>query len=447
MKLKKLICPALVMAMVLSMTGCGNSGSGSGSSVSSNSSGSSGSNVSAEGTKTIKVLTCWDENSDNTQILSETTKRYNETNPEHPIELKLEVVAQDSMNQKLSVLAASNDLPDVFCTGTQEYINTYVEQGWLKSIDEIIADYSVDNALTSEKREALLDLTKQEKLYVLPCDQSIEGIWYNTEIFEQYNLEIPKTIDEFMNVCATLKDNGIQPMVCPGKEKWPITRLIGSYATMAGGVDIIVDANNGDASWGDDAFLKAYSWLAEMGEKGYFGEGVTTVDTNTANSLFMSGKAAMYYNGSWFTSNLNSDENQIGENVGLFAFPTVDGGKGEANTFTTSYGMYWCFKADAYDDAEGAWIAYLLQNYGDVAMELQGRLTAYTLNGEPEVDYFTNVVLEAQEQQTGSGIWPEYAMVTSVQDVEYSNAQMLILNQMTPEAYGQAMDAAMSSVQ
>ncbi|WP_285823898.1 ABC transporter substrate-binding protein [Schaedlerella arabinosiphila] len=334
-----------------------------------------------------------------------------------------------------------------FCTGTQEYIETYVEQGWLKSIDEVMNDFGAEDALAAEKRTALLDLTKQEALYVLPCDQSIEGIWYNTELFEQYDLEVPETMDDFMEVCETLLENDVQPMVCPGKEKWPITRLIGSYATMAGGVDALVDANNGDLSWGDDVFLQAYSWLAEMGEKGYFGQGVTTVDTNTANSLFLSGKAAMYYNGSWFTSNLNSEENQIDENVGMFAFPTVDGGKGEANTFTTSYGMYWCFNSGAYDDAEGEWMAYLLKNYGDVAMELQGRLTAYTLSSEPEVDYYTNVVLEAQEKQTGSGVWPEYAMVTSVQDAEYSNAQMLILNQITPEAYGEAMDAAMSSAQ
>lgn len=436
MKSKRLTSMILALATLLtllSLTSCGNG----------NNNGDS--NVAEDGSRIVHVLTCWDENSDNTQVLVETTKRYNETNPETPIQLQLEVVAQDSMNQQLSVLSASNALPDVFVTGTQEYIDTYVGKGWLKSIDEVMSQFSVQNALTDAKRQALLDLTKQDGLYVLPCDQSIEGIWYNTEIFEQYNLEVPATIDEFMAVCETLQANGVQPMVCPGKEKWPITRLIGAYATMAGGVDAVVDANSGEMSWGAEPFLQAYTWLAEMGEKGYFGQGVTTVDTNTANSLFLSGRAAMYYNGSWFTSNLNSEENQIGENVGLFSFPTVPGGAGEANTYTTSYGMFWCFKNEIYDDAIGSWIAYLLQNYGDVAMEIQGRITAYTLSSEPEVDYFTNVVLEAQEAQTGSGVWPEYAMPTSVQDVEYSNAQLLILNQTTPEAFGQAVDAAMKA--
>lgn len=436
MKSRKFISMFLAMTTVFTLSGCGGGNADSG---------GGGETIAEDGSRIVHVLICWDENSDNTQVLVQATNRYNETNPETPIQLQVEVVAQDSMNQQLSVLSASDALPDVFVTGTQEYINTYVGQGWLKSIDDVISEYGVTDALTAEKRQALLDLTKQEGLHVLPCDQSIEGIWYNTEIFDQYNLSVPATVDEFMDVCATLQENGVQPMTCPGKEKWPITRLIGAYATMAGGVDAIVGANSGELSWGAEPFLQAYSWVAEMGEKGYFGQGVTTVDTNTANSLFLSGRAAMYYNGSWFTANLNSEENQIGENVGLFAFPTVPGGKGQANTYTTSYGMYWCFKNASYDDAIGAWIAYLLRNYGDVAMEVQGRLTAYTLSTEPEVDHFTSVVLDAQAVQTGSGVWPEYAMPTSVQDVEYSNAQMLILNQISPEDFGKAVDAAMAS--
>lgn len=397
--------------------------------------------------KTIHVLACWDENTDSGQVLKTVTDRYNATNPETPIDLQFEVVAQDSMNQQLSVLAASNDLPDVFATGTQEYINDYVSQVLLKSIDEVIEEFGKTDALSAESREALLNLTKQDGLYVLPMDRSIEGIWYNKQIFEDNGLEVPKTMEEFKTVCETLLNNGIQPMVSPGKEKWPLTRLIGAYATMVGGTDVIVDANAGDISWGDDALLQAYAWLKDMGEKGYLGQGVTTIDTNTANSMFLNGSAAMYYNGSWFTSRLESDENSLGQNVGLFAFPTVEGGKGAANTYTTSYGMFWCFRQDVYDEAEGQWIAYMLENYGDVAMEIQGRLTAYTLHTEPEVGYFTQLIQDCQDNAGGSGLWPEYAMPTSIQDVEYSNAQMLVLGQMEPEEFAETMDAAMKAAQ
>ena len=70
--------------------------------------------------KTVHFLTAWNEDKDTTAVVKQLTEEYNATNPETPINLEIEVVAQSDMNQKLSVLAASNDLPDLFVTGTQE---------------------------------------------------------------------------------------------------------------------------------------------------------------------------------------------------------------------------------------------------------------------------------------------------------------------------------------
>lgn len=269
--------------------------------------------------KTVHFLTAWNEDKDTTAVVKQLTEEYNATNPETPINLEIEVVAQSDMNQKLSVLAASNDLPDLFVTGTQEYIEKYVDQGILKNIDDVIAEQGV-TSISDEDRQAILNLTKLDAMYVMPTNKNIEGIWYNKQIFKDNGLDVPKTMDEFMDVCAKLSDAGIQPMAVAGKEQWPLTRLIGAYATQAGGNDLLVKANAGEVSWKDDAFLEAYKWIAEMGEKGYMGEGMTTVDSDTQNSLFTSGMAAMCYNGSWFTESLSSDQNTLGENVGFLPF-------------------------------------------------------------------------------------------------------------------------------
>lgn len=399
--------------------------------------------VNAEETKTIHFLTCWNEDKDTTQVIKQLTDEYNESNPEIPINLEIEVVAQSDMNQKLSVLAASNDLPDVFVTGTQEYIAEYVEQGILKNVDDIIEEQGI-TSISEEDRASILNLTKQDGLYVLPTNKNIEGFWYNKKIFADNGLEVPETMDEFMDVCAKLKEAGIQPVACAGKEQWPITRLMGGYATQAGGTELLVQANNGDISWSDPAFLEAYQWLIDMGNNGYFGEGVTTVDTDTQNSLFITGAAAMEYNGSWFTENLSSTQNTLGEEVGFFAFPTVEGGQGVANTYTTSYGMFICLKDETYDEATGAWIAYVMEHFGDKGMELHGWLTPYAMQEEHEIGFFTQMMIDATENEGAASVWPEYAMPTMIQDVEYQNAQLLVLGQMTAEAFGQAMDDAMT---
>ncbi|MBQ7372082.1 MAG: extracellular solute-binding protein, partial [Blautia sp.] len=244
-------------------------------------------------------------------------------------------------------------------------------------------------AISEEDRASILNLTKQDGLYVLPTNKNIEGIWYNKQIFADLGLEVPETVDQFMEVCAAVKEAGIQPLSCAGKEQWPITRQIGAYATQAGGRDLRVKAINGVVSWSDPAFLEAYQWLIDMGTNGYLGEGVTTVDSDTQNSLFLTGAAAMEYNGSWFTENLSSEQNTLGEDVGFFAFPTVEGGLGVANTYTTSYGMYLCLKNDTYDEATGAWISYVMEHFGDKGMELHGWLCPYALQEEHEAGFFT----------------------------------------------------------
>ena len=42
-------------------------------------------------------------------------------------------------------------------------------------------------------------------MYTLPLEYHVEMTWYNKEIFEQYNLTPPTTMDEWLNVCKTLK--------------------------------------------------------------------------------------------------------------------------------------------------------------------------------------------------------------------------------------------------
>lgn len=430
MRWKKVTSVLLAATMTTTMiVGCGGSSESEGS-------------KDAEGGKTVHFLTCWNEDKDITQVVKRLTDDYNATNPVTPINLEVEVVAQNDMNQKLSVLAASNDLPDMFVTGTQEYIAQYVEQGILKNVDDIIAEQNVES-VSSEDRESILNLTKQNNLYVLPTNKNIEGFWYNEQIFEENGLEVPETMDEFMEVCEKLQEKGIQPVACAGKEQWPITRLIGAYATQVGGTETLVKANAGEISWGDDSLLQAYQWISDMGTNDYFGEGMTTVDTDTQNSLLTTGAAAMEYNGSWFTENLAAETNALGENVGFFAFPTVDGGKGVANTYTTSYGMFLCLKEASCDDAMSEWVAYIMNHFGDAAMELHNWVTAYALREDHEVGYYTQLLIDAAETAGAASVWPEYAMPTSVQDVEYANAQLLALGQMTPEDFGKQMDDAM----
>ena len=171
-------------------------------------------------------------------------------------------------------------------------------------------------------------LSLTEELYDLPLGQNIEGFWYNKELFAQAGIETPPvTWDEMLADADKLMEAGIQPFAVGGADQWPATRWLNAYVMRKGGVDFMDKAYAGEVKYTDDVLVEAAAAFQDMVNKGYFGEGATTVDYNTAANMIMAGEAAMLYNGSWYVGQLNSDTNPAGaDGVGFLNIPEVEGG-------------------------------------------------------------------------------------------------------------------------
>lgn len=394
--------------------------------------------------RTIKVLTIWNENvQGGTQTLKKLSDEYCEQHPE--IKVDIEVVAQTDMNSKLSVLAASNELPDLFIEVDTAQANTFITQGLVKNVDEFLADNGLQDILSESTHDGLINLqgtTGVDDLYILPTEQNIEGFWYNKKMFEENGWEVPTTMDEFMKICEDASSKGIQPLSVDGVDKFYFTRLWGGYATSKLGTDALVKANAGELSWSDDAFKEAYQWVADLNDKGYMGAGVTTVDSATMNAVFLSGGAAMEYNESWFASNLNNEEeNSLGEDVGFFGFPQVEGAKAEQKDYVQNYGTSWMISNKNYDDALNDWLTYVFSGYGDTSMETQGVLSGFEMKEDHDMPYYTKLVSDMISEAGTACVWPEYKMPSEGMNTSLNNSQMLVLGEMSPEDYGASLDA------
>ena len=105
--------------------------------------------------RTIKVLTIWNENvQGGTQTLKKLSDEYCEQHSE--IKVDIEVVAQTDMNSKLSVLAASNELPDLFIEVDTAQANTFITQGLVKNVDEFLADNGLQDILSESTQLGLM---------------------------------------------------------------------------------------------------------------------------------------------------------------------------------------------------------------------------------------------------------------------------------------------------
>jgi raffinose/stachyose/melibiose transport system substrate-binding protein len=138
--------------------------------------------------------------------------------------------------------------------------------------------------------------------------------WYNKALFEEAGIEAPPaTWDEFLTTVQMLKDAGITPITV-GKT----------------GFDAAYDRSG---SFADPPFVEAGARLQELIALDPFQTGFLGATYNEAAAVIANGEAAMELMGQW-SPNVQKDESEsgdgLGENLGIFTFPMVEGGAGNA---------------------------------------------------------------------------------------------------------------------
>jgi raffinose/stachyose/melibiose transport system substrate-binding protein len=66
----------------------------------------------------------------------------------------------------------------------------------------------------------------QGKIYAVPMEQDLMGVYYNRDLFKKLGLEVPKTYAEFKAVVEKLKEAGAVPIAFGNKDRWPATNTM-----------------------------------------------------------------------------------------------------------------------------------------------------------------------------------------------------------------------------
>lgn len=400
--------------------------------------------VSLSQPKTIKFLSMWKENEGPAKILIDLTNEYKKQNPN--VNLEVEVVQQTDLVQKVKIAAASGDLPDLFCYESGKPLSELAKEGAVVDIGKAFEKIGIFNQIDSVSVELMKQLSDSHSMYGIPRELNFEGIWYNKKIFEANHLSVPTTLPELLDVAQKLKNQHIQPFVVAGKEKWPITRLINMLVMRKLGTDAMLKVAKGDLSLNSPDFIWAAKVVQDMAAKGYFGNGVNTIDYGNACDIFLNEKAAMIYNGSWFIRDLNNEEKNrlLGrDGVGFFNFPTVDGGIGTLGDYSANCGIIVAMASDKYDEQTADWAKFVFSKFGDYAMNTQGVISSFKTNNFPnDLPPYTRLSLAERAKIQNTGLWFEGKFDTRTQDLAYNNAQLLVLGRITPEEYMEKLDQA-----
>ncbi len=220
----------------------------------------------------------------------------------------------------------NDDSPDIYNEWFGDDYFNKVDLGVVRDMsDSPLCDYISESALKQNAYNG--------KYYLLPMTLNFMGVYYNVELFDKYNIEIPTTVEEFWDVCETFEQAGIIPISAGDKDGWNLAHwgqdVMGVYMPDYSSEFLKIFNKEMKASE-----MKGISDFADVivNRSQYVQEGPLGADSDAMISLFVNQEAAMLINGSWWMGTLNSSEMDFEYKVFPFPAKTEDETQVMSNT-------------------------------------------------------------------------------------------------------------------
>ncbi|WP_350350246.1 sugar ABC transporter substrate-binding protein [Microbacterium sp. A8/3-1] len=278
---------AATAAAVLALSACSSTPSGEG---------SSGGDVTLS-------YAIWDENQK--PAMEEIAAAFTEENPN--VTIDIQVTPTKEYWTKLQTAASGGAAADVFWMNGPNF-QLYASNGQLAPLD----DSAIDPA---DYPEALAELyTFDGKLYGAPKDFDTVALWYNTALFDAAGVEYPTadwTWDDLKDAAKKLTD--------PAKGQYGIAASQygqeNYYNSIAQAGGEVVSADGTESGYGSDEALEGIELWTDLIASGSSPTAQQLTDTNPED-FFLSGKVAMFQNGSW-AAGAYADNADIGGSVNV----------------------------------------------------------------------------------------------------------------------------------
>ncbi|MEY8462173.1 extracellular solute-binding protein [Streptococcus merionis] len=252
------------------------------------------------------------------ETLREIIKDFEKENPE----IKIKFSSVPDAETVLKTRMANGEEPDI--------INVYPVAAdfiaWAE--DGRFLELSDDAGVGNLKEGAAEFYAVQDKIYSLPLNTNVYGIYYNKDKFNELGLEVPQTQKEFKALVETIKSKNETPFALSLADSWTLNGFHQlAWVSAAGGYDgaqdLLVRSAKGGISADSGAtqsVIASFGLLHGNGQSGF--SGAKYAD---AISAFAEGKALMMPQGSWAAAVVNQQNPDL--NYGTFAFPGEKAGE------------------------------------------------------------------------------------------------------------------------
>lgn len=362
--------------------------------------------------------------------------------------------------EKMKIDMASGQGPDVFGmqTGTtikefQDFemnLTEFAEIAWGKDWESGFLDYCKD--LLKDKQDG--------NYYGLPLGLTYAGYaWADVNMLKDYNLDVPKSLDDLKNNAEVLREKGQYPLAIGAKDAWI---NIDTWMSIANDINSekLYAAIEGEVPFTDDELVESFGIWQSLFTGGIFQDGSLGVNmySDTTDLFEKEGSIPMILNGSWTgAAYLNTADPQInkvfnGDGADHDIFLIDWNNDGKVSPVTAGVDVCLCMNKNT-KNPEAAWkfIDYMLHDGQDILVnqyfqycpsrsDLKLDVGRMSEDGLKNMDYIQK---QAETNVAGYREMSYAELKQSITDTLIS----LALNEVTPKEAAETIETASKAQQ
>lgn len=250
----------------------------------------------------------------------------------HPgIEIEFKPTNPPEYNAVLRTQLEGGTAPDLFYVRSFSVTRGLYDEGFLEPLKDLPG---LNENFTTDTLDAWA--TEDYIPYAVPFMAVSHGVYYNMDLFKKLGLSIPSTWEELLTTAAKIKDAGTIPFANGSKDEWDMNEIVlmNILPNFIGGREGRLGYEKLETPFNDAKMVSAFKALQDIAP--YLPKGQEGISYYDSQQLFLMGKAAMFFGGSWDVAMFESQE--TGFEWSIFA-PPAPKGKKEYISFHPDAGM------------------------------------------------------------------------------------------------------------
>lgn len=329
-RVKSLLAIGMAAAVLAGVTGCGSKQESQDAASAGQNTGEAVSEAGAEA-EGSKKLVFWDKSEYVAAYNDMMKAKVDEFAAENGVEVDYVIVPSGDLKQKLAAAIESGNQPDLIM-GDNTTVAEYVTTGQLADVSDVVE--GIDYKETA-RRYAIFDDTD----YLIPLSLTAPGMYMRKDVWEEHNLQVPKTWEEFREHARTINDpeNGFYALGLPlgasggGDAETFVRTVILDF----GGA--LVD-ESGKVVVNSPETLAALEYIASLYNEGLCPPDATTWDDSANNSAYLAGTVGIVCNSGSIITSMEEENPELLANTNIIQYPSVEEGGisyalGGANVF------------------------------------------------------------------------------------------------------------------